>query len=54
MDSTGVLLTPSERGEKCLGNGKCVDADGNEIECCCDECDYLMYCFPDNDYESDV
>ena len=39
---TGTLLTPSHNGKKCLGNG---EHDG--IECCCDECEYLCYCFKD-------
>ena len=40
--STGILLTPSYHGEKCLGSG-----DFPEQECCCDECDYFLGCFPD-------
>ena len=43
----GVELTPSKNGEKCLGNGECKDEEGNPIECSCDECDYLGYCFED-------
>ena len=39
---TGVLLTPSCHGEACLGNGENPD-----YECCCDECDYYLYCFPE-------
>jgi hypothetical protein len=42
-DVTGVLLTPG-KAEECLGNGKHVDEKGDLIECCCDECDYLMLC----------
>ena len=40
--STGVKLTPSWHGEDCLGNG-----EHPGIECCCDECDYYLECFPD-------
>jgi len=40
--STGILLTPSYHGEKCLGSG-----DFPGYECCCDECDYFLGCFPD-------
>ena len=40
--STGILLTPSFHGANCLGNGMYP-----EYECCCDECDYLLECFPD-------
>ena len=39
---TGILLTPSYHGEQCLGDGK---HDG--YECCCDECNYYLICFPD-------
>jgi hypothetical protein len=44
IDVTGIELTPGERGEKCMGNGKTVDQSGRLYECCCDECDYLMCC----------
>ena len=40
--STGVPLTPSIHGVDCLGNGEYPD-----YECCCDECDYYLTCFPD-------
>lgn len=40
--STGILLTPSYHGEQCLGSG-----DFPGYECCCDECDYYLVCFPD-------
>ena len=43
IDVTGIELTPGDP-EHCLGNGEHVDADGQPIECCCDECDYLMDC----------
>ena len=43
FDSTvGIWLTPSYHGQYCLGNGEHPD-----IECCCDECDYYLACFPD-------
>jgi hypothetical protein len=42
-DVTGVLLSPG-KPEECLGNGTHVDENGEPIECCCDECDYLMLC----------
>ena len=41
IDITGTILTPSRQGRKCLGNGEYP-----EYECCCDECDYFLYCFP--------
>lgn len=43
-DPTGTILTPSWHGEKCKGNG-----EHPGIECCCDECDYYLACFPDWD-----
>ena len=39
---TGIPLTPSEHGTMCLGNG-----EQPGLECCCDECDYYLLCFPD-------
>lgn len=44
IDITGVELTPGNRGKDCLGNGEHRDSNGNIIECCCDECDYLICC----------
>ena len=44
IDATGTPLTPSRQGRKCLGNG-----EHPEYECCCDECDYYLYCFPQFD-----
>ena len=41
IDVTGVPLTPSRQGRKCLGNGENPDYD-----CLCDECNYYLYCFP--------
>ena len=40
IDVTGVELTPGEPNV-CLGNGK------QGFECCCDECNYLLLCFPE-------
>ena len=45
IDISGVELTPGEP-TVCLGNGE------QGFECCCDECDYLMLCFPKCDPES--
>ena len=44
IDITGIELTPGNGGKDCLGNGEHVDEKGNLIECCCDECDYLICC----------
>lgn len=40
--STGTKLTPSYHGEHCLGTGEYAG-----YECCCDECDHYLTCFPD-------
>ncbi len=45
VDISGTLLTPSFMGSKCLGNG-----ENFEYECCCDECGYFLYCFPQYNY----
>ena len=42
IDITGIELTPAEPNV-CLGNGE------QGFECCCDECDYLLLCFPEFD-----
>ncbi len=39
IDVTGVELMP-EKPDVCLGNGD------QGFECCCDECDYFLLCFP--------
>jgi hypothetical protein len=42
--STGIELTPSPGGEDCLGNG-----EHPGYECCCDECNDFLFCFPEFD-----
>ena len=42
IDISGVELTPGKR-DVCLGNGK------QGFECCCDECDFFLLCFPEFD-----
>ena len=42
IDITGVELTPGKTAV-CLGNGE------QGFECCCDECDYFLLCFPEFD-----
>lgn len=44
VDPTGTILTPG-KPDLCAGNGKQKDADGQMIECCCDECDWALACF---------
>lgn len=41
-ESSAAPLTPSFHGRDCLGNG-----EHENIECCCDECDYYLTYFPD-------
>lgn len=50
IDITGVELTPGNDGLDCLGNGEHFDENGNLIECCCDECDYMICCFCMTDF----
>jgi len=40
MDITGIELMPGEP-TVCLDNGE------QGFECCCDECDYYLLCFPE-------
>ena len=42
IDITGTELTPGEP-TACLGNGE------QGFECCCDECNYFLLCFPEFD-----
>lgn len=44
VDRTGTRLTPGNGGRGCHGNGAHLDWRGRQIECCCDECDYLLCC----------
>lgn len=44
IDITGIELLPGNNGNDCLGNGEHYDKNGKLIECCCDECNYLMCC----------
>ena len=46
IDVTGTELTPGEP-TICLGNGD------QGLACCCDECDYFLFCFPQFDSESE-
>ena len=42
IDITGIELMPVEPNV-CLGNGE------HGFECCCEECDYCLFCFPELD-----
>ena len=52
IDLTGIELTPGNNGDDCLGNGRHIDDNGEIIECCCDECDYMMCCAYECDCEN--
>ena len=45
IDISGIELTPGEP-DVCLGSGD------RGFECCCDECDYYLLCFPEFDIKS--
>ena len=47
IDVTGIELMPGEP-TVCLGNGE------QGFECCCDECDYFLRCFPGFDSKSET
>ncbi len=49
IDVTGTPLIPSDLGSECPGNGK-----HPEYECCCDECDYYLHCFPQFELQSNT
>lgn len=40
-DVTGMMLIPGECGDDCPGR--------RGLDCCCDECDYLMCCLEEHD-----
>ena len=44
VDVTGIILTPGNGGRDCLGNGEFPG-----IECCCDECDYMLCCLAEGE-----
>lgn len=44
IDVTGTELIPGNNGKDCPGNGEHIDENGDIIECCCDECDYMLCC----------
>ena len=46
IDITGIQLIPGNGGGDCPGNGT-----DPEIECCCDECDYMLCCVQGRDAE---
>ena len=47
-DVTGTPICPGHP-KLCLGSG-----DFPGFECCCDECDYFLACFPEYDTQKEV
>ena len=47
IDIIGIELIPGEP-TVCLGNGQ------EGFECCCDECDYFLLCFPEFNSKSEI
>ena len=43
-DITAIELTPGNNGRDCLANGTYFYENDEQIECCCDECNYMMCC----------
>ena len=46
IDISGTILTPGNQGRDCRGNGESAG-----IECCCEECDYMLCCLEDHNPE---
>lgn len=44
MNLNEIILTPGNCSKDCLGNGEHFDSNNELIECCCEECDYLLCC----------
>lgn len=49
---TGTVLIPGNGGRDCPGNGLHRDEQGEMIECCCEECDYLLCCVEWRDFST--
>ena len=44
IDVTGRILIPGNCGKDCPGSGELFG-----LECCCDECDYMLCCLETHD-----
>ena len=44
IDATGIVLIPGNCGNECLGNW-----EFSGLNCCCEECDYMMCCLKTHD-----
>ncbi len=42
-----IPLMPGNHGKDCLGNGNFYKYEDGTSVCLCDECDYMMCCFPE-------
>lgn len=47
LSTTGLELTPGNKGIHCIANGHHIDATGKLIERLCDECDFSTCCTDD-------
>ncbi len=45
IDITGTILIPGNMGRDCPGNGE-------QGECCCEECDYMLCCLEDHSMDT--
>ncbi len=52
IDVTRTVLIPGNLGKDCPGNGETKDQNGKIVECCCDECDYMLCCLETHDKKS--
>ena len=51
IDISGTELIPGNSGFDCPGNGEHIDVNGRIIECCCDECDYMLCCLDTHNFD---
>ena len=49
--SMDLNLIPGNEGNDCPMNGTHIDENGEIIECECDECDFMMCCMANFDYQ---
>ena len=46
-----IVLFPGNQGMDCQGNGLNFGENGEQVECCCDECNYLSCCNDEKYFE---
>ena len=49
--SIDLKLIPGNKGKDCPMNGMHIDENGKIIECGCDECDFMMCCTENFNYQ---